>query len=195
MTPEPQSSISGRSATGRRRAARIAAAASLVTALVAAGTVPVFAAPADDPGATGSTGAKAVQPAEKKLGAADVELLAEAEAKGEKQITVMIATAPGATEPVVAQLGAVDGAYVGKTYDQLGYVRATLPTRHAESALRTAAKLPSVHGIDLRHEVKLDDPTPGADTVKPAGGGGRPALARRPPAAPPTPPPHPHHTH
>ncbi|MEU5159512.1 S8 family serine peptidase [Streptomyces sp. NPDC020875] len=174
MTPEPQSPISGGSVTGRRRAARIAAAASLVTALVAAGTVPAFAAPAnapaDDPWTSAPAGAKAVEPAEKKLGTADVELLAEAEAKGEKQITVMIATAPGATEAVTAQLGAVDGAIVGKTYDQLGYVRATLPTKHAESALRTAAKLPSVHGIDLRHEVKLDDPTPGADTVKAASG-------------------------
>nr|EIF89752.1 peptidase S8 and S53 subtilisin kexin sedolisin [Streptomyces tsukubensis NRRL18488] len=151
--------------------ARIAAAASLVTALVAAGTAPALAtAPADDPGTGTATGAKAVPAADKKLGAADAELLAEAEAKGEKQITVMVATAPGATEAVAAQLGSVDGASVGKTYDALGYVRATLPTAKAESALKTAAKLPSVHGIDLRHEVKLDDPTPGADTVKAAAG-------------------------
>ncbi|QDY76749.1 S8 family serine peptidase [Streptomyces qinzhouensis] len=167
MTPEPQSPITGGSPTRRRRVARIAAAASLVTALVAAGTAPALAtAPADDPG----TGAKAVPAADKKLGAADAELLAEAEAKGEKQITVMVATAPGATEAVAAQLGSVEGGTVGKTYDALGYVRATLPTAKAESALKTAAKLPSVHGIDLRHEVKLDDPTPGADTVKAASG-------------------------
>ncbi|MFF3556300.1 S8 family serine peptidase [Streptomyces tsukubensis] len=171
MTPEPQSPITGGSPTRRRRVARIAAAASLVTALVAAGTAPALAtAPADDPGTGTATGAKAVPAADKKLGAADAELLAEAEAKGEKQITVMVATAPGATEAVAAQLGSVDGASVGKTYDALGYVRATLPTAKAESALKTAAKLPSVHGIDLRHEVKLDDPTPGADTVKAAAG-------------------------
>ncbi|MFJ8231237.1 S8 family serine peptidase [Streptomyces sp. NPDC094448] len=171
MTPEPQSPITGGSATRRRRVARIAAAASLVTALVAAGTAPALAtAPVDDPGTGTATGAKAVPAADKKLGAADAELLAEAEAKGEKQITVMVATAPGATEAVAAQLGGVDGASVGKTYDALGYVRATLPTAKAESALKTAAKLPSVHGIDLRHEVKLDDPTPGADTVKAAEG-------------------------
>ncbi|WP_435897257.1 S8 family serine peptidase [Streptomyces tsukubensis] len=171
MTPEPQSPITGGSPTRRRRVARIAAAASLVTALVAAGTAPALAtAPADDPGTGTATGAKAVPAADRKLGAADAELLAEAEAKGEKQITVMVATAPGATEAVAAQLGAVDGASVGKTYDALGYVRATLPTAKAESALKTAAKLPSVHGIDLRHEVKLDDPTPGADTVKAAAG-------------------------
>ncbi|MEU5974318.1 S8 family serine peptidase [Streptomyces sp. NPDC047315] len=171
MTPDSQSSISGRSTPGRRRAARIAAAASLVTALVATGAAPAFATtPADpDPAA----GAKAVQPAEKKLGAADVELLAEAEAKGEKHVTVMVATAPGSTEPVAQQLDAVDGASVGKTYDALGYVRATLPTAKAEAALKAAAKLPSVHGIDLKHEVKLDDPTPAGDTTKAAGTAGK----------------------
>ncbi|MGV9315370.1 S8 family serine peptidase [Streptomyces sp. NPDC003691] len=171
MTPETQSPITGGSPTRRRRVARIAAAASLVTALVAAGTAPALAtSPADDPGAGTASGAKPVPAADKKLGSADAELLAEAQAKGEKQVTVMVATAPGATEAVAAQLGAVDGAAVGKTYDALGYVRATLPTAKAESALKTAAKLPSVHGIDLRHEVKLDDPTPAADTVKAAAG-------------------------
>ncbi|MFD9224160.1 S8 family serine peptidase [Streptomyces sp. NPDC060064] len=173
MTPESQSSIPGRSVPGHRRAARIAAAASLVTALIAAGAAPAFsAAPADDPG---TSGVKAKSSSD-KLGSADAELLAQAEAKGEKSVTVMVATAPGATEQVVGQLDAVQGAVVGRTFDQLGYVRATLPTAKAEAALKAAAKLSSVHGIDLKHEVKLDDPTPAADTTKAAGTAGTQAA-------------------
>ncbi|MEU9777371.1 hypothetical protein, partial [Streptomyces sp. NPDC047968] len=49
MTPESQSTTTGRSIPGRRRAARVAAAASLVAALAAAGITPAFAAPAADP--------------------------------------------------------------------------------------------------------------------------------------------------
>ncbi|MFI1400022.1 S8 family serine peptidase [Streptomyces sp. NPDC020681] len=167
MTPQAQSPITGRSVPGHRRVARIAAAASMVTALAASGAVPAFsAAPADDPG--GTSRVKAVKSSD-KLGSADQELLDQAEAKGDKSVTVMVATAPGATEQVSGQLDAVDGALVGKTYDKLGYVRATLPTAKAEAAIKAAAKLSSVHGIDLKHEIKLDDPTPAGDTVKAAG--------------------------
>ncbi|MFI1863760.1 S8 family serine peptidase [Streptomyces jumonjinensis] len=159
MNPDSQSSISG-----RRRVARIAAAASMVTALVTAGTVPVFAAgPAGDPAPT--TGVKAVKAAD-KLGAADQELLAEAEAKGDKTVTAMVATTPGATEQAAGQLDAVEGAIVGKRYDKLGYVRVTLPTVRAEAALKAAAKLSSVQGIDLKHEIEREDPTPGGDAAK-----------------------------
>ncbi|MBW5480714.1 S8 family serine peptidase [Streptomyces bambusae] len=154
MTLESPSSISG-----ARRAARVAAAAGLVAALVAAGTVPAFAAgSADDPGASAP-----VKSADKKLGSADVELLQQARAKGEQNVTVMVATAPGKTKQVADQLDAVPGASVGKTYDDLGYVRATLPTDKAEGALKAAAKLDSVHGMDLRHEIQLPDPRPDAD--------------------------------
>lgn len=185
MTPESQSSIQGRSVPGHRRVARIAAAASIVAALVATGAAPAFsAAPTDDPGT--SAGVKAASSSD-KLGSADAQLLADAEAKGEKSVTVMVATAPGATEQVAGQLDAVEGAVVGKTYDQLGYVRATLPTARAEAALKAAAKLSSVHGIDLKHEVKLDDPTPAGDTTKAAGtadaqAGTYPAPGRNTPA-------------
>ncbi|RSS82028.1 S8 family serine peptidase [Streptomyces sp. WAC06614] len=154
MTLESPSSI-----PGARRAARVAAAAGLVAALVAAGAAPAFAVTgADDPGSTAP-----VKSADKKLGSADVELLQQAQAKGEKTVTVMVATAPGQTKQVADQLGKVQGGSVGKTYDDLGYVRATLPTDKAEGALKAAAKLDSVHGMDLRHEIQLPDPRPDAD--------------------------------
>ncbi len=79
---------------------------------------------------------------------------------------MMIATAPGATEQVAQQLDAVKGGSVGRTYDKLGYVRATVPTGRADSAIAAAAKLSSVQAIDLRQEIALDDPTPSADTAK-----------------------------
>ena len=86
--------------------------------------------------------------------------LAEAKADGDKNVTMMIATAPGQTEQVAQELDAVQGGSVGRTYDKLGYVRATVPTGRADAAIAAAAKLSSVHGIDLRQEIPLDDPSP-----------------------------------
>ncbi|MFF8279326.1 S8 family serine peptidase [Streptomyces lateritius] len=157
-TPESQSSIPGRSTPGHRRAARIAAAAGLVTALIAAGAAPVLAA--DDP-ATTTPPVKSADPAD-KLGATDAQRLSEAEATGEKNVTILVATAPGSTEQVAGQLDAVQGASVGKRDDKLGYVRATIPTGKADAAIKAATKLSSVQSIDLQAEIKLDDPTPDA---------------------------------
>ncbi|MEU7037523.1 S8 family serine peptidase [Streptomyces sp. NPDC046237] len=159
-TPESQSSIPGRSTPGHRRAARIAAAAGLVTALIAAGAAPVLAA--DDPATTPPV--KSSDSAD-KLGPTDAQRLTEAEATGEKNVTILVATAPGATEQVAGQLDAVQGASVGKRNDKLGYVRATVPTAKAEAAITAATKLSSVQSIDLQAEIKLDDPTPDAGTT------------------------------
>ncbi len=149
---------------GARRVARIAVAAGLVAALSAAGPIPLAFA-ADGP-ATATPAEGEPKSADDKLGSADAELLAEAKADGDKNITMMIATAPGSTEQVAGQLDAVGGGSVGRTYDKLGYVRATVPTKKADAAIAAAAKLSSVHGIDLRHAIELDDPTPAADTAK-----------------------------
>ncbi|MFE9681695.1 S8 family serine peptidase [Streptomyces sp. NPDC006285] len=148
--------------SGARRAARIAVAAGLVAALSAAGPIPM-AFSADDPGTSADTPVKS---ASGKLGSADADLLAEAQAAGDKNVTMMIATAPGQTEQVAGQLDAVKGGSVGRTHDKLGYVRATVPTARAEAAIAAASKLSSVHGIDLRQEITLDDPTPSGDRAK-----------------------------
>ncbi|MFE6990822.1 S8 family serine peptidase, partial [Streptomyces pharetrae] len=89
-----------------------------------------------------------------------------AKAAGDKSVTMMVATAPGRTEQVAKQLDAVDGGLVGRTYDQVGYVRATVPTSKADAAIAAAAKLSSVHGIDLRQEIPLEDPSPNAGAAK-----------------------------
>jgi len=150
--------------TPKRRVARISVAAGLVAALSAAGPIPM-AFSAEAPSSTAPADGT-VKSAAAKLGSDDADLLATAKADGDKNVTMMIATAPGQTEQVAGQLDAVKGGSVGRTYDKLGYVRATVPTGKADSAIAAAAKLSSVHAIDLRQEIALDDPTPSADTAK-----------------------------
>lgn len=169
--------------TGARRAARLAVATGLVAALCAAGPIPVAFA-ADGPQAAPPADAS-VKSAHDKLGSDDADLLAEAKADGTKNVTMMVATAPGRTEQVAKELDSVEGGSVGRTYDELGYVRATVPTGKADSAIAAATELSSVHGIDLRDEIPLDDPTPGADRAKGAEhreGRSYPAPDRRTPA-------------
>ncbi|MFD5267427.1 S8 family serine peptidase [Streptomyces sp. NPDC058335] len=151
---------------GARRVVRIAVAAGLVAALSAAGPIPL-AFSADQAPAAADPGVKS---AAEKLGSDDADLLAEAKAAGDKNVTLMVATAPGQTEQVAGELDAVKGGSVGLAYDKLGYVRATVPTGKADSAIAAATKLSSVRAIDLRQEIVLDDPTPTADAAKSAGG-------------------------
>ncbi|MFC9912323.1 S8 family serine peptidase [Streptomyces sp. NPDC127197] len=173
MTPSSQSDP----ISGARRVARIAVAAGLVAALSAAGPIPVALA-ADQAPAAADPGVKS---AHDKLGSDDADLLAEAKADGAKSVTMMVATAPGRTEQVAEQLDSVDGGLVGRTHDKLGYVRATVPTGKADAAIAAAVKLSSVHGIDLREEIPLDDPRPngsqeaGATGTYPAPGKKTPA--------------------
>ncbi|MFF7753711.1 S8 family serine peptidase [Streptomyces sp. NPDC007971] len=160
---------------GPRRLARIAVAVGVVAALSAAGPIPLALA-ADTPALLHAREATPPAPAtgpgvksdRSKLGSDDADLLAEAKADGDKNVTMMIATAPGRTEQVARELDAIGGGSVGRTYDKLGYVRATVPTGKADSAIAAAAKLSSVHAIDLRQEIQLDDPTPNG-TKSPSG--------------------------
>ncbi|MGW5307743.1 S8 family serine peptidase [Streptomyces griseoluteus] len=148
---------------GPRRLARLTLAAGVVAALCAAGPVPMALAADSAPAQAADPGAKS---APRKLGADDADRLAEAKADGVKSVTMMIATAPGSTEQVASQLDAA--GTVGRTFDKVGYVRATVPTAKADAVIAAAAKLSSVHAIDLRQEIPLDDPAPGADTAKDA---------------------------
>ncbi|MEV6764106.1 S8 family serine peptidase [Streptomyces sp. NPDC051105] len=150
---------------GHRRLGRIAVAVGVVAALSAAGPIPLAAASTSSPAA--ATATAEAKSAHDKLGSDDAELLAEAKADGTKNVTMMIATAPGQTEQVAQELDGVKGGSVGRTYDKVGYVRATVPTGRADSAIAAAAKLSSVHAIDLRQEIQLDDPAV-SDTAKSA---------------------------
>ncbi|ANS70263.1 serine protease [Streptomyces lincolnensis] len=123
-----------------KRTVRIVAAAGLVTALSATGPIPLAFATGGSSTTVPAEGT--VKSAHHKLGSADAELLAEAKADGEKNVTLMIATAPGRTEQVAEQLDGVKGGSVGRTYDRLGYVRATVPVGKADSASRPPRSSP-----------------------------------------------------
>ncbi|MEU6192167.1 S8 family serine peptidase [Streptomyces sp. NPDC047061] len=148
---------------GVRRTTRIAMAAGLAAILTTSGLIPLAFA-TEGPSATGT--AETSKSARDKLGSADAEQLAEAKFTGEKNVTMMIATAPGKTEQVAKELDAIKGGSVGRSYDRLGYVRATVPTGRADAAIKAATKLSSVHGIDLRREIPLEDPLPDTRAVK-----------------------------
>ncbi|BBC38585.1 hypothetical protein SGFS_098790 [Streptomyces graminofaciens] len=130
---------------------------------------------AADDASTAAVPADGLKSAVDKLGSDDAGLLAEAKAEQARNITMMIATAPGRIEQVADQLDAVKGGSVGRTYDRLGYVRATVPTGRADAAIAAAAKLSSVRAIDLDRTIRLDDPvqppiaargTPSSSTAK-----------------------------
>lgn len=147
---------------GARRAGRIAVAAAAAVALAATGAAPAFA---DGPQTGPVKPAGTVKSPKDKLGSHGADLLAKAKSKGDRTVTMMIATAPGQTGQIAGKLDDIKGASVGKEYEKLGYVRATVPTAKADAAIAEAQKLSSVHGIDLKQEIKLPDPTPRADAV------------------------------
>ncbi|MGW1973900.1 S8 family serine peptidase, partial [Streptomyces tubercidicus] len=146
---------------GKRRV-RIALAAGLVAALTATG-ISASTAFADQGGDPADA---AVKTSGDKLGSADAELLAKAKAAGDKNVTMMIATKAGSTEQISGEIDALKGASVDRTYDKLGYVRATVPTGKADAAIAAAQQLSSVQAVDLKQEIKLDDPTPSADRAQ-----------------------------
>ncbi|MDT0446764.1 S8 family serine peptidase [Streptomyces johnsoniae] len=146
---------------GRRRVHRTVLAAGLVAALSLAGAAPALAE--DEAGQP-----MADKPIGEKFGTQDAALLAEAKNADEPFVTLLLATEPGATEEVADQLDAVPGASVGFTEDSIGYVRATVPTGRADTAIDEATGLDAVRAIDLNDEIRVPDPLPapgsGAET-------------------------------
>ncbi|PWU46584.1 serine protease [Micromonospora globispora] len=90
-----------------------------------------------------------------KLGSHDHELLAQARAKGDKTVMLIVATDKGRAGSVAAELRKL-GATVARQVDGVGYVRASVPT----DAVLRAAKLPGVAAIDLNESVPLPKPEP-----------------------------------
>ncbi|MEX3099850.1 S8 family serine peptidase [Streptomyces sp. ST1015] len=165
--------------TPHRRTVRIAVAAGLVAALSAAGPVPL--AFAGDQHSTVAPADAAPKPTGDKLGSDDAAALTDAKAEGDKTVTMMVATTPGETAQVTKQLDGLDGGFVGRKDDALGYVRATVPTGKADAAIAAASKLTSVQAIDLRQEIALDDPTP-SGSKEASQSGSYPAPGKKTPA-------------
>ncbi|MDQ7908981.1 S8 family serine peptidase [Phytohabitans sp. ZYX-F-186] len=91
------------------------------------------------------------------LDAHDADLLAQAKAKGEQHVMLIVATDKGDAKDVAAEIAKLGGT-VAKRYDSIGYVRARVPTGSVEKA----AKLPGVAAVDLNESIRLPDPTPEA---------------------------------
>ncbi|MFC6008194.1 S8 family serine peptidase [Angustibacter luteus] len=94
-----------------------------------------------------------------KLGSHDRQLLAQAEAKKQKQVTLLIATDKGKTAAVAKQVEALGGAVTNQV-DKVGYVKALVPT----AKVTRTAKLPGVAAVDLNETIPLYDSRP--DTSK-----------------------------
>jgi subtilisin family serine protease len=150
----------------------------LASALTAAGgfwLTGAGTASAEAASATGSQRPKSI-PAD-TLGWHDMELLGQAKAKGDKNVTLLVATDKGKSQAVAASLKKLGGK-VAKQVDKVGYVRVSVPT----SNVLQAAKLPGVTAIDLNETIPIPDPRPqsaeGADagTTADGPGAGTPAA-------------------
>ena len=97
------------------------------------------------------------QRVESRLSGQGRELLAQARARGEAVVTLLVATNPGATGAVSAALVGL-GGNARYQDDQLGYIRVLIATARAE----TAAGLNGVQAVDLDEVIPVDDPRPEA---------------------------------
>jgi subtilisin family serine protease len=100
------------------------------------------------------------------LGSHDLDLLAKAEAKHQKNVTVIISTDNGRAGDVAAKVKSLGGT-VARRYDKVGYVLATVPT----GKVLNAAKLAGIAAVDLDETIKLpkdETATSSVDRVKAA---------------------------
>ncbi|MFL6127499.1 MAG: S8 family serine peptidase [Mycobacteriales bacterium] len=154
-----------------RRAWRLLAAAATTGVTVGAVAVGGAAAASADPAT--DTGPPKVS-AKDVLGAHDRDLLAQAEAKGVKRVTILVAADKGRAAAVGAELAKLGGT-VANRVDAVGYVRASMPT----SAVLRAAAVPGIAAVDLNETIK--EPAPDLGT-----GGAAAAQAELLPAPGPT---------
>jgi subtilisin family serine protease len=142
--------VSELSTRARRLLAAAATTGVTVGAVAVGAAAPASADPATDAGPPKVT-------AKDVLGAHDRDLLAKAEAKGDRRVTILVAAEKGRTAGVAAELAKLGGA-VAKQVDAVGYVRASVPT----SAVLKAAAVSGVAAVDLDETIKQPAPDPAA---------------------------------
>ncbi len=133
-----------------RRRARVALA-SVAAAALAAGAVTTTASAAE-PRQTGKGSIKAQQKKD-KLGSHDRQLLAKARTKGDKRVTVMLATSKGGAKAAAAAVRAA-GGITATVSEKYGYISATVPV----GAVDRVAKASSVLAVDLNESIPLPRP-------------------------------------
>ena len=100
-----------------------------------------------------STRARSKPKPKDKLGQHDRELLTRAQQKGDKRVTVILATEKGSTASVVQSIKAA-GGWISLTSDRLGYVSASVPTGSVDGLAKSAAIL----AVDLNESIPLPRP-------------------------------------
>lgn len=120
-------------------------------AVTLAGAPLASADPSTDPG-----GSDPPKPSPSEvLSSHDLDLLAEAEARGEQKVTLIVATEKGETAAVASDLTAL-GGLVANQIDDLGYVRVQVPT----AAVLKASNVSGVLAVDVNEVLRLPDPEP-----------------------------------
>jgi hypothetical protein len=89
-----------------------------------------------------------------RLGPHSRDLLEAARAAGNRNVTLLVATAPADTRSVAARLASF--GMVRYEDDDLGYVRVVVPTEQAEAA----AAVDGIQGVEIDETVPLPDPRP-----------------------------------
>ncbi|MDQ3094870.1 MAG: S8 family serine peptidase, partial [Actinomycetota bacterium] len=116
-----------------------------LTPLGAAGPTQLGANAAPDKGASG----------DRNLGKHDRELLVEAQASGDRNVTLIVAAASGSSAKVQGAVEALGGT-VRYREDDLGYLRVVVPLNKAKNV----AALTGVLAVDVDETVVIDDPLP-----------------------------------
>lgn len=98
-----------------------------------------------------------------KLGEKDRALLSQARSKGDRTVTLILATTKGTTAKTTAAVKAAGGT-VGAVEDSIGYVRATVPTANVEKVAANG----DVLSVDLNELIPMPDPR--ADVLGAASG-------------------------
>ncbi len=135
-----------RSSSGRRCIIGITAAGLV---LGASSTAYAVTTPPGEPGDSDIPKESSAQ----VLSSHDLDLLAEAEALGKRQVTLLIATDRGAAKDVASRLDGLGGT-VARRFDKLGYLLASVPT----GKVLGAAKLPNITAVDVDEKLQLPDP-------------------------------------
>ena len=113
--------------------------------VLAAGLTPIGASAAPGNGPSGDRG----------LGKHDRELLVQAQAKGDRTATLIVAASPGTSAKVQSAVEALGGT-IRYREDYLGYLRVVVPLEKAKNV----AAISGVQAVDVDETIVLGDPKP-----------------------------------
>jgi hypothetical protein len=99
-------------------------------------------------GSGGTSNSRALSPR-------DRELLAEARARGDKEVIMQIATEPGRSAEVLKVIESL-GGIIRAHHEDLGYISAAVPTDKVDAV----AQIQFVQTVSLSEELPIPDPRP-----------------------------------